>query len=161
VTSIAGVEAEQAFSTPAGTKKFLQLTFDGAVEFPTFGLQRLRFRAHAVGTVGDSVPRARFHYLGGSGTLALPEMLELGGDQLVFVESRYSIPIERVVLPVVGPPTVILRHFVGGAGVGSLGSLQQEVGLTLALGPLELEATTGASGRHGTKLGIGLVMPKF
>jgi hypothetical protein len=161
VTSAASLEAEQAFTAPAGTKKFLQLTFDGRVEFPTFGLQRLRFRAHAVGTSGDSVPMARYHYLGGSGTLALSEMLELGGDRLAFVESRYSIPFERVLLPVVGSPTVTLRHLVGGAGVGSLGALQQEVGLTLGLGPLELEVTTGASGRHGTKFGVDLAVPKF
>jgi hypothetical protein len=108
-------EGEHGFRTPDSTSSFTQLTLNGTIEFPTFGSQRLRVDAHAVTTAGDSTPRARYAYLGRGGTLPLLELLEQGGDRLVFVESRYQIPIAAFVLPKVGPPTLHLRHLMGAA----------------------------------------------
>jgi len=156
----AGVE--QSVATPTGTSNFTQLTLDGSYQFPTFSTHRLHFRAHAVGTLGDSTPRARYAYLGGSRTLGLSELLEFGGDQLVFLDSRYLIPIAQVQLPVVGPPTITLIHRIGGAGVRSLGSLEQEVGGALTLGPIDLELMFGASGqRIKSRFGVGVSLPAF
>ena len=161
------VEAEQGFSTPAGTGTFTQLTANGTLQLPTMGLQMLRFRGHAVGTVGDSTPRARYAYLGGSRSLALAQLLELGGNELVFLDSRYLIPVEAVQLPVVGPPVVSLIHRMGAAGVGRLGALQQELGAGVSFGSpsygsLDIEFTVGVTGqaRH-TDFGIGISLPSF
>lgn len=159
VTTRLSLEGEQSFTVPAGTSNFTQLTADGEVQFPTILTHSLHIRGHAVGTIGgDSVPRARYAYLGGSRTLGLSQLLELGGTQLVFIDSRYQIPLS-VQLPVVGPPLLSLIHRIGGAGVGTLGSLRQEVGVGLTLGPLDLDVITGASGQHRTRFGIGLSMP--
>ena len=68
------------------------------------------------------------------------EMLEQGGDRLVFVNSRYEIPIYALVLPMLGSPTVELRHFMGAAGVGSLPKLEQELSAGLRLSVLRFEA---------------------
>jgi hypothetical protein len=152
---------EQSLVTPAGTSNFTQLTLDGIYQFPTFATHRLHLRAHAVGTLGDATPMSRYAYLGGSRTLGLSELLEFGGDQLVFVDSRYLIPIEQVQLPVVGPPTLSFIHRIGGAGIGSLGSLEQEVGAALALGPIDVEVMIGASGQNKTRFGIGISLPTF
>lgn len=162
VRTVLRAALEQSVATPTGTSNFTQLTLDGTYQFPTFSNHRLHFRGHAVGTLGDSTPKARYAYLGGSRTLGLSELLEFGGDQLVFLDSRYLIPVEQVQLPVVGPPTVTLIHRIGGAGVRSLGSLEQEVGAALALGPIDLELMFGASGqRNKSRFGVGVSLPAF
>ena len=156
VTSRLRAELEQSFATPAATSNFTQLTLDGRIGFPTFGTQSLHIRAHAVGTRGDSVARARYAYLGGSGTLPVVELLELGGTELLFVESRYIVPVPGLILPLVGSPVLTLRHIMGSAGVGSLPRLEQEIGLGLGLSALRLDYTTDAGGSRGHKFGIGI-----
>jgi hypothetical protein len=161
--AVAGVVAgrlragvEQSYRTPAATSRFLQLTLDGSVEFPTFGLQRLHVHARGVASHGDSVPRARFAYLGGSGTLRTLEPLEQGGTALVYVENRYLIPIPGVQLPVIGAPVVTLRDAFGAAGVGALPALQHEIGIGIGLSVLHLDYTRAVAGRSGSEIGVGI-----
>ena len=151
-------EGERSVRTPDGTWHFTQLTLDGRIEFPTFGSQRLRFDGHAVTTAGDAVPRARWAYLGGSGTLPLLEMLEQGGDQLLFVESRYLIPIPAIVLPKVGSPSLHLRHLIGAAGVGSLPTLEQEIGVGVGISLLRAEGVFDVAGKRDARYGVSIVM---
>ena len=153
-------EVEQSFTTVSGTTNFTQFTLDGRVTFPTFKTQRLLFRAHGVATVGDSVTRARYAYLGGSGTLPVVDLLELGGTKVLFLESRYYIPIESVVLPLVGSPSVSFVHFMGSAGVKRLPSLEQEIGVGVALSVLRLDMTTDVARSRGTKFGVGFSLSK-
>lgn len=155
VESFLRANVEQSVHTRRG-ESFTQLTLHGALAFPTFRDQSLHFRAHAVATRGDSVPVARYAYLGGSGTLALLDPLEVGGTDLLFVESRYVIPVDMVKLPYVGVPVVTLLHLMGGAGVGSLGEFQQEVGVGLGLSLLHFDYTVGAGGRSGHQFGVGI-----
>jgi hypothetical protein len=149
-------EGERSFRTPDSTSSFTQITLDGTIEFPTFGAQRLRIDAHAVATAGDSTPRARYAYLGRGGTLPLLELLEQGGDQLLFVESRYQIPVARLVLPMVGSPTLHLRHLLGAAGVGSLPSLEQQLGIGVGISMLRFDATFDAAGERDPRYGVSV-----
>ena len=151
-------EGEHAFDTPGGTSSFTQLTLDGTIEFPTFGSQRLRIDAHGVATAGDSTPRARYAYLGRGGTLALLEQLEQGGDQLLFVESRYQIPVAWIVLPKIGAPTLHLRHLMGAAGVHSLPKLEQELGIGVGISVLRVEGIFDAAGKRDPRYGVSVVM---
>jgi hypothetical protein len=151
-------EGEHGFRTPDSTSSFTQLTLDGTIEFPTFGAQRLRIDAHAVATAGDSTPRARYSYLGRGGTLPLLELLEQGGDQLVFVESRYQIPIARIVLGRLGSPTLHLRHLMGAAGVGSLPSLEQQLGVGVGISMLRFDATFDAAGERDPRYGVSVAI---
>lgn len=156
VTSRLLAELEQSFTTVTGTTNFTQLTLDGRLGFPTFGTQSLHFRAHGVATAGDSVARARYTYLGGSGTLPVLEQLELSGTELLFLESRYMIPLDRVILPLIGSPVVTLRHIMGAAGVKQLPSLEQEIGVGLGLSALRLDFTTNVTKSRGHKVGVGI-----
>jgi hypothetical protein len=151
-------EGERSTRTPAGTSDFTQLTLDGSIDFPTFGAQRLRVDAHAVTTSGDSVPRSRYAYLGRAGTLPLMELLEQGGDRLLFVESRYQIPVAAIVIRKLGSPTLFLRHIMGSAGVGSLPKLEQELGAGVGLSMLRVDVTVDAAGKRDTKVGFGVSM---
>ncbi|HUQ81297.1 MAG TPA: hypothetical protein VM076_09180 [Gemmatimonadaceae bacterium] len=141
VRSSGTARIEVPFETP-GKERFAQLTFDGTIAFPTFGVQRFRTDVHAVVTVGDSAPPQRWAYLGGSGTLPTMEIpLSFGGDQLLHLDSRYDIPLRRPLLPFLGAPTVSLRHRVGSAGVQRLPRFVQNVGAILTLSFFKLEYT--------------------
>ncbi|CAN5869205.1 hypothetical protein BH11GEM1_BH11GEM1_15570 [soil metagenome] len=160
VASRVRAELERSFTTVAGTANFTQLTLDGRVGFPTFGTQSLHFRAHGVATSGSGVPRARYTYLGGSGTLPVLEQVELGGDEMVFVESRYLVPLDRILLPLVGAPVITLRHIMGSAGVSSLPSLEQELGVGVGLSALRLDYTMDVARSRGHKFSLGLSLGK-
>ena len=164
-------ELEQGFFSPdlpatqlpaiVGRSAFTQLTLDGSVQLPSFRTHTLRMDAHAVATIGGTVPRARYAYLGGSGTLKTLDLLEQGGTALLYVESRYLIPIDAIQLPFVGAPVITLRDAFGGAGVGSLPGLQHEVGIGVGLSVLRIEYTRAVAGKSGSELGIGVSLSRF
>ena len=131
--SVPEVPLDPALNSDAG---FVQGTIDGTISFPTFGTQSLEISGHAVLTTPGHTPRQRYAYVGGPGTIPTLEMLELGGDQLLYLDAAYSIPIDRLKLPLVGPPTVVIRHAMGSAGVGRLPALDQATGLRLIVGIL-------------------------
>ena len=85
-------QVEQPWQTPRDAT-FTQGTLDGDVSFPAFLNHTFELHAHAVVTGGDRAPPQRFAYLGGGGTLPTLELLEMGGDQLFFVDSRYIVPL--------------------------------------------------------------------
>lgn len=160
VTSRVRAEAEQSFTAPTGTSNFFQLTLDGVVRFPTFRTQSLHVRAHGVATSGNAVPKSRFAYLGGSGTLATLDLLEQGGTALVYLENRYMIPIDAVQLPLVGSPILSLRDAFGGAGIGAIPDLHHEVGVGVGLSVLHLDVNTAVTGRRRTKISIGVSLTR-
>ncbi len=137
--------------------QFTQATLDAAVGFPAFRNHTFSFDAHAVHTFGDPAPAQRFAYLGGSGTLPTFDLLEFGGDRLVFFESRYSIPIERIQLPIVGSPVIMFRHMIGMAGVDSLPPFEQNIGVRLRVGPIKIDWTIDPVSRD-SKLSAGLAL---
>jgi hypothetical protein len=83
----------------------------------------------------------------------------MGGDQLLFGELRYTVPVPRVQLPFVGAPLLSARWIAGTAGVRSLPAPTHNVGLRLALGFVRVEYLfdpTGA-GRRAFGVGFGLL----
>ena len=133
VTAGAVARVEVPWQAP-GDARFVQITADGTIQFPTFGLQRFRTDIHIVATPGDTAPPQRFSYMGGSSTLPVVEdLLSLGGDQLLHVDMRYEVPLPRLALPYVGAPIVALRHRVGSAGVQDVPRFIQNVGVTASL----------------------------
>ncbi len=136
------VEVEHAFKAPTflcsippfapptcGEAAFTQTTLDSRVKFPMFGSQTFEFKGHAVLAGGEILPPQRFAYLGGSGTLATVNLLALGGDNLLYLQGDYVIPIDRLVLPYLGSPFVALRYAAGNAGLGRLPPLIQNLGV--------------------------------
>ena len=141
-------------------ESFVQTTLDGRVDFPTFGLQRYRLEVHAVTTTGDVAPGQRFAYLGGSGTLPTEELLlGMGGDELLFMESRYEVPLPAVVLPLAGSPTFTFRHILGAAGAQTLPDLTQIVGVRLSI-PFVRAEWLMDTGSRKTKFSAGLSLSR-
>lgn len=131
---ITGTGLLEAGRHGALSRTFSQATLDGRLEFPLLRNHRFELESHAVLTLGDTAPAQRFAWLGGSGTIPTLEILERGGDQLFFVESRYIVPFEKFQLPLVGPPTFTVRHIMGGAAVQRFPTLVQNLGFRVALG---------------------------
>jgi hypothetical protein len=148
--------AEQSFATPDGTSSFLQFTLHGSVQFPTFLTKSLMVMVHGVAGFGDAVPMARYAYLGGSGTLATLDLLEQGGNTLLYVENRYLIPIEAIQLPVIGAPIFSIRDAFGAAGIGGLPSLQHEIGVGIGVSALHLDVNRSVAGRKRTRVSLGI-----
>lgn len=143
----------------SGVGSFAQVTFDGSLRFRTFRSQVLRVDAHAVLTSPGTTPRQRWAYIGGPGTILTLDPLQLGGDELVFFDAQYAIPIERVKLPFVGSPVVTLRDALGSAGVRSLPALEQAVGARLSLGFVYGELSIDPVSRH-TIGGFGIALAR-
>jgi hypothetical protein len=154
VTANLSAEVEVPFSTP-DESRFVQTTLDGFVGFPTFGTQTVEIESHALVTAGDTAPPQRYSYLGGEGTLPTFDLLQFGGDELFFAEGRYIIPVDRIRIRVLGSPTVTLRYITGGAGVGKLPSLEQNVGVRLALSFGRLDYLVDPAS-HRSKFSVGL-----
>lgn len=134
---------------------FVQFTSDLNVAFQTFGEQQYRLETHWVTTLGDTTPAQRFAYLGGPGTLAFDDLLDMGGDQLLYIDQLYSYPVSRVRLGLLGTPTLVLRHRLGSAGLGRLPSFAQVLSLGLQLTLLRGEVLLDPMG-GGVKAGAGL-----
>ncbi len=126
----------EACTVDRGT--FTQGTIHGEVFFPTFGTQTFSFRGHAV-VSGDSVPPQRYAYLGGSATLPTVDLLALGGDRLFYAEGEYMIPIDRIMLRMLGSPFIALRYAVGSAGVRELPSFIQNLGIGAGISFLRVD----------------------
>lgn len=142
-----------------GDAAFVQTTIDGKVVFPTFGTQRMEVESHAVVTSGDTPPPQRFAYLGGSGTLPTFDLLEFGGDQLMFVEGRYVVPIERVRIRILGVPTFMVRYMAGAAGVGELPSFEQNIGVRLAISLVRVDYVIDPATRE-SRLSFGISLAR-
>jgi hypothetical protein len=139
-----------------GDEHFGQLTVDGTIRFPTFGLQRFRSDIHFVATVGDPAPPQRFAYLGGTGTLpVMEEPLTMGGDQLLHIDSRYEVPLARLAVPFLGAPTLSVRHRIGSAGVGRLPRFVQNVGPLVTVSFFRVEYTIDPATRD-SRFRVGL-----
>ena len=139
----------------ASASTFGQTTIDGTVTFPTFGLQTFRFDAHAVFTSHGTTPRQRWAYVGGPGTLPTLDLLELGGDQLLYFDARYNIPITTIALPLGGSPVLTLREAVGGAAPGRIPTLQQATGFRLSFSVIYVEFLVDPV-RHRSHTGYGI-----
>lgn len=132
-------QASTADRTPVTDSRFAQVTLDGTVSFPTFAAQSFRLYAHAVVTSGGDTPRQRWVYFGGPGTMPILDMLSQGGDQLLFIDGHYAIPVRMRPIPGLGQPLVELREALGGAAFRRSPSLEQMSGLRLAVSALYAE----------------------
>lgn len=132
-------QSSTAIGIPVTDSRFAQFTFDGTLKFPTFRKQTLHVYAHVVATTGGDTPLQRWAYLGGPGTLPTIDLLSLGGDQLVFIDVRYAIPIRRWTIRGIGAPLFELRDALGGAAFQEFPRLEQLSGVRLAVSYLYVE----------------------
>jgi hypothetical protein len=154
VTANLTADVELPFSTP-NDSRFVQTTLDAFVGFPTFSTQSVQAESHAIITAGDTAPPQRYSYIGGAGTLPTFDLLQFGGDELFWAEGRYIIPVDRFRIKYLGSPTFTLRYITGGAGVGKLPTLEQNVGARFALSFLRVDYLIDPASRR-SDFSVGL-----
>jgi len=91
------------------------------------------------------------------------DLLGLGGDHLFYVEGQYSVPIELIVLPIIGNPIVSARYAAGAAGVDKLPDFIQNIGVGIGVRFLQLQydidpnyKQTPFTHKHAFSVGISL-----
>ena len=147
VASLASFLLEVPFDAPGGGR-FVQATLDVATSFLAFGRHTVLAGAHGVATRGDPTPRQRFAYLGGSGTLPTAPLLTAGGDELLFVDGLYLVPLDRLRLPLVGAPAIGVRYAAGSVGVRELPRFTQNVGLRVTVSRARLDVLVDPATRE-------------
>lgn len=131
----------------------------------------LAFRNHTLGIEWQmrgplpgtqSLPGQRWSFVGGSSTLPTFETGEFRGDRVVFVESRYVIPLpESWGLPVLGAPDVEAFHATGMAWTADESRrLEQNIGVRFVfLSPYLRITTDPRDPIRALELGIGITSP--
>jgi hypothetical protein len=137
--SVSGsAQVEVPFQAPNG-QRFVQTTIDGLLKFTSFSDYRFQFGLHAVVTAGDTAPPQRFAYLGGGSTLATLDILQEGGDELVWLYGEFLAPVRIVKIPLLGYPSLGVFATTGAAGVHGLPHQTVNVGPRIALSVFELD----------------------
>lgn len=153
ITLDAEVERGHLLDAPAGfAEDFTQLTAFAQYQATTFRTHTLKYYVRAMLPVGgDSAPPQRYSILGDVPTLPTMAIGEQRGDHLVFAAATYTIPFASVQLPVIGSPSLELRHAVGAAWIGDddqewvqnigAGLLFRFVGVRFAVDPSDTSDT--------------------
>jgi hypothetical protein len=108
-----------------------------------------------------ALPGQRWSFVGGPGTLFTLPMAGHYGDRVVFVESRYIVPLpEAIRIPLLGTPRLQLAHAAGMAWTGDDGPpLHQEMALILDLPLLYVRYSAVPDDPGINDLRVGLSWP--
>jgi hypothetical protein len=109
----------------------------------------------------DPLPAQRWSFVGGPGTLHTLPLAAYYGDHVVFVESRYIIPLpDRLALPFLGAPRLHLLHSVGMAWLEHEDrGFHQEIGALADLGVLHVRFTLVPEDPGTNDLSVSLAWP--
>lgn len=138
-------DVEWAFPSPVGQdwgeRSFVQATLDGRWNMSAMWRHTLSIRGRATHTFGpDAAPPQRWSILGGPGTLPTFSPGSLRGDNMLFLQSTYTIPVRRISVPLLGIPELVGRHAVGSAWITNADTprWEQNVSVGLRFGVAEL-----------------------
>jgi hypothetical protein len=123
----------------------------------------LRIEGHFSGPLPgtDSLPRQRWSFVGGSGTVHTFEFAEFRGDRVVHVATRYIIPLRPLRMRALGTPDLELLHRTGMAWTAaSRPGLEQNVGLRLRAGIFNVRLLADPADWTSRELSVGLNLPR-
>jgi hypothetical protein len=160
--------AEAAGAVLDGDHSFMRYVASADWAMRTFRNQTLRVQPHFQGPLPgtDSLPRQRWSFVGGSGTLNTFDVAEFRGDRVAFVETQYIVPLPFRVR-FLGSPDLELLHMAGMAWTGEESPpLEQNVGARLRFGFVNVRflmnpAATGEQTRFDLSAGLNLPRRAF
>jgi hypothetical protein len=156
------VEYELARPWRGSEMRFDRVRTDGRFAMAAFANHTLAIRyVLQAPLAGGPLPRQRWSFVGGTATLHTLEVAEFYGDHVVFVDTRYIVPMpDRLALPILGTPRVHLLHVAGMAWTDAdRRQLLQEAGVELDLGFLYVRYVVVPDDLARSDLGIGLAWP--
>lgn len=131
-----------------------------AIRDHTLGIEA-HFRGPFPGTT--SLPRQRWSFIGGSGTLPTFPFAAFRGDRLAFVETTYSIPLPpRFRMRLLGVPTFDLLHAAGMAWTADeRPPFEQNLGVRLHYTVVFARVLTNPRNfRDDVRFTVGLTLPR-
>jgi hypothetical protein len=157
------VSVERALSQ-LGDFEFAQWIATGAWQMRALRQHSISVMARGMGAFGaTAAPPQRWSFVGGANTLPTLETAEFRGDNLVFVQSVYGIPVTAIVAPVIGSPVIELVHAIGTAWV--TGSDPRPWEQNLAVGArfsfIAAHVYIDPADPGAMALAAGLVLPAF
>jgi hypothetical protein len=111
------VNLEHALSAP-GNAGFTQALVQATYSARALRTHSMLVRVRGMTPLGGDAPPQRRGILGGAGSLATEPIAHFRGDHLVFIESSYIVPINNIVVPLVGSPSLEAVHLAGAAWTG-------------------------------------------
>jgi hypothetical protein len=159
--------AESAFVTRGAPWTFARYLINADWAMLALSNHTLRIQPHLQGPLPgtDSLPRQRWSFVGGAGTLETFDMAEFRGDRVVFVETQYIIPLP-VRIRFLGTPNLELLHLAGMAWTDhEYRPLEQNVGARLQFALVHLRflvdpATLGSGNDRKYQLSLGVNVPR-
>lgn len=158
----ATLTVEQAMAALDGAFTFGRVTLDADWAVHAFANHTVEMEVHAQAPLdGGTLPRQRWSFVGGSGTLQTLDFAEFYGDRVVFVESAYVIPVSpRLAVPFLGAPDFELVHAAGMAWTeDEKRDLRQEIGARLQFFSLYVRYMFEPTDPSNADLDIGLGWP--
>ncbi len=156
------VTFEQAMDAVDGAFSFSRVTLDLDWAMHALFNHTVEIELHAQAPVsGGTLPRQRWGFVGGSGTLQTLDFAAFYGDHILFVETKYIIPMPpRLAIPILGAPDFQLIHGTGMAWTdGEERRLRQEIGARLQFFSLYFRYMLDPSDPANGDLDIGLGWP--
>jgi hypothetical protein len=157
VSATGSAQVEVPFESPNG-QHFTQTTVDGLLRFISFTDWQFQFGVHGVLTVGDTAPPQRFTYLGGGATIPTLDILQLGGDEMLWTYGEFLAPVKVVKIPFLGYPALGIFATTGSAGVHGLPHFTANVGPRIALNVFELDWVIDPVTKF-TEVGLAVNLP--
>jgi hypothetical protein len=158
-----GTALEAAADFTGGDFSFARFILDGdwtmlALRDHTLEIE-WRFQGPLPGT--RSLPRQRWTFVGGSGTLKTFPIAHFPGDRLVFVETDYIIPLPASFrFPILGAPALEIEHAAAMAWTANdRPPLEQNVALRLQFFGLYARVVTNPARLADSELDFGLEWP--
>lgn len=156
------VEYEAARAWRGSDVRFDRVRTDGRFAMAAFANHTVAIRYMLQAPLaGDPLPRQRWSFVGGTATLHTLNVAEFSGDHVVFVDTRYIIPMpDRIALPILGTPRLHLLHVAGMAWTDAdRRDLHQEAGFELDLGLLYVRYVVVPDDPGTSDLSAGLAWP--
>ncbi len=156
------LEYESAGEIQGGDFTFDRVSVRGSWAMHALFRHTLEIDAFAQAPIrGEPLPRQRWSFVGGSGTLQTLPVAAQEGDHVVFVETRYIIPLPtRLSIPVLGAPDFGLVHAAGSAWTADREArFRQEVGAQLQFMFLYLRYMMQPRDPEGGTFNVGLTWP--
>jgi hypothetical protein len=157
-------QIEAAGAVLNGAHSFNAYSLDADWAMAALADHTLRVQAHIQGPLPgtDSLPRQRWSYVGGSGTLYTFDWAEFRGDRVVMVETRYIMRLQPLRLRVLGTPDLELLHLTGMAWTADeRRPFEQNVGARLRYAIVNVRFLTNPADFWADReISVGLNLPR-
>jgi hypothetical protein len=148
----------------AGAHDFARYAISADWAMAGFANHTLRIQPHFQGPLPGtrSLPRQRWSFIGGPGTLYTFDIAAFRGDRIALIETHYSIPLDPVRVSFLGTPELEALHLAGMAWTAATHrKFEQNLGLRLRFPLVSISVVTNpAAPIDDAQIAAGANLPR-